>query len=1476
MRRPLVLFLAVTVLAYGATAGLAAVSGWRMDTSTGKIYGLTSSAPWATTEAECVAAGGHLAKIDDPAENKWLQARFSGAHWVGLRDDSVITGQPDPPGDWFWVSDGSPVTYSNWGPGEPNGGSEDHGDLRGDGKWNDLNGATNSLTGICELDTAYPIDRVRFNPATGNVYARSAATNLTWETAEFVSQAAGGNLATINDQAETDWVAANFGGGWIGYNDVATEGTFVWSSGQTPGYTNWNPGEPNNSGNEDYTEIVGTTGRWNDLRATHLRRGIAEIETNATVGSFRYNPTTQHIYAKTNNLTFNTAELVANAMGANLATINDANENEWVRANMGGGWIGFNDDGDEGTWTWTSGTGGTWDYPTWSGTSYEQWYNAAHGAPGGGEPNGGTGENLGEIRSDGYWNDLGHSHTRGGIIEFPTAISQTDARYNPATGHIYLKTNAVPWEDAERFAQTQGGHLAAVGDAAENDFVRSFGPGWIGFHDKNVRQQFEWANGEAVTYQNWNSGEPNGGDTENYGEVMGNGLWNDLSTQTRAGIIELPTNYQIGEYRYNPFTEHVYARTNALPWAQAQFFARTIGGDLVTMNGAGENNWLQGQYSGDNWIGFYDVADTTGMPDPPGDWRWSNGEPVTYTNWAAPGEPNGASEDHATLRGDQRWNDLNGVTNSRRAIVEFPEALTIDAEHYNPATGKVYLKSNSVGWEAAERLAQAVGGHLATINDAGENEYVAAATRGGWIGATDRFDEGNFTWVSGDTSTYTHWAGGEPNNAGGNEDYATMRSNGEWNDYSTQTQQGIIELNGTYSVGDYRYNSATGHVYARTNAVDWQTGEIVARAAGGHLAEIGDGAENAWVNSTYGGTKWIGLIDVTDFVPVPGTDPPGVWAWSTGNMASGAYENWAGGEPNGANEDAGSMRSDGLWNDLPDNRVHQAIVEFDDAVPNPALSGQRYNPATDKLYAKTASTSWRAAELIARVNNGHLATVNDAAENAWLHSEMSGGWIGINDDGHEGGWVWSSGEGGAWIQGVGGSSYTNWHPGEPNNSGGEHYAELRTDNGQWNDLRATHTRQGIVEMQARTPQWRFNPGSGMMNAQTDDLMWEDAELQAQNWGGHLATVPNATANEFIRTTWGGGWIGFTDKAAEGNFVWVSGKAVTYTNWRSGEPNNSGGAENYTTMTGDGLWNDYSTQYQNGVAERKPLGPRWVFNPATNRFYALTDNMIALDAEEQAKWWGGHLATINDAAENDFLDVHFGGSAPWIGFSDQATEGTWAWHAGDGGSWTGDQTGGSGTSYVNWAGGEPNNAGNEDFAQLRSDGLWNDLPGDRYVQGIAEVQAPPPLEIFVNPDTGKEYVVLGRMTWEEAELTAQELGGHLVTIMDQDENDFIRDFFTDDMGLGNIWIGATDKYFEGVWQWANPTSASAYTNWNPGPGEPNGGLNENYGMMYTNGLWNDANGQALYYAVMDFVPEPGTALVLCAGLIAVARRRRRRR
>lgn len=66
---------------------------------------------------------------------------------------------------------------------------------------------------------------------------------------------------------------------YIGYTDRVTEGTFAWMNGQTTTYTNWNPGEPNNSGaGEDYVEMLlmdaaGTgnpLGKWNDFQNTPL------------------------------------------------------------------------------------------------------------------------------------------------------------------------------------------------------------------------------------------------------------------------------------------------------------------------------------------------------------------------------------------------------------------------------------------------------------------------------------------------------------------------------------------------------------------------------------------------------------------------------------------------------------------------------------------------------------------------------------------------------------------------------------------------------------------------------------------------------------------------------------------------------------------------------------------------------------------------------------------------------------------------------------------------------------------------------------------------------------------------------------------------------------------------------------------------------------------------------------------------------
>ncbi|MBK7812491.1 MAG: hypothetical protein IPI50_14920 [Saprospiraceae bacterium] len=79
--------------------------------------------------------------------------------------------------------------------------------------------------------------------------------------------AAGGYLASINSAAENDWLS-NLVPDYItiGLSDLAVEGTFVWHSGEPLTYTDWWPGEPNNSGDEDYTVTnFGDIGKWNDV-----------------------------------------------------------------------------------------------------------------------------------------------------------------------------------------------------------------------------------------------------------------------------------------------------------------------------------------------------------------------------------------------------------------------------------------------------------------------------------------------------------------------------------------------------------------------------------------------------------------------------------------------------------------------------------------------------------------------------------------------------------------------------------------------------------------------------------------------------------------------------------------------------------------------------------------------------------------------------------------------------------------------------------------------------------------------------------------------------------------------------------------------------------------------------------------------------------------------------------------------------------
>lgn len=111
----------------------------------------------------------------------------------------------------------------------------------------------------------------------GHTYFTSDAI-VSWSDANSAAMSLGGHLATVASAAENAFLS-NSNLYWIGLTDQVTEGTFKWVTGEPLGFTGWGPGEPNNSGNEDWVEINrGGPGRWNDLPAGFPRRFYVEFD----------------------------------------------------------------------------------------------------------------------------------------------------------------------------------------------------------------------------------------------------------------------------------------------------------------------------------------------------------------------------------------------------------------------------------------------------------------------------------------------------------------------------------------------------------------------------------------------------------------------------------------------------------------------------------------------------------------------------------------------------------------------------------------------------------------------------------------------------------------------------------------------------------------------------------------------------------------------------------------------------------------------------------------------------------------------------------------------------------------------------------------------------------------------------------------------------------------------------------------------
>ncbi|HEX2750541.1 MAG TPA: lectin-like protein, partial [Verrucomicrobiales bacterium] len=271
----------------------------------------------------------------------------------------------------------------------------------------------------------------------------------------------------------------------------------------------------------------------------------------------------------------------------------------------------------------------------------------------------------------------------------------------------------------------------------------------------------------------------------------------------------------------------------------------------------------------------------------------------------------------------------------------------------------------------------------------------------------------------------------------------------------------------------------------------------------------------------------------------------------------------------------------------------------------------------------------------------------------------------------------------------------------------------------------------------------------------------------------------------------------------------------------------------------------------GISRRLglPVDGKWLprsrlarFQGNAHLYQRLEVPMSWTEADATCRALGGHLATIDSEAENDFIYQTMAAEyVCWLGARRHA-DSTWRWTTGEPFEWT------------RWAAGEPSNTDNvENFLNFGNSRLtyfqkgpsWNDHRDEGDSSGwwitypVCEWEGPdtphavpsPALHAATLPRTsirffegsGHWYARINEpMTWTEAQQVCQALGGYLACVTTEEENAFVFSAFASDR---LCWLGGTDAEKEGSWRWVSgePFTLTAWAESEPN----NSNGNEHY-------------------------------------------------
>ncbi len=323
--------------------------------------------------------------------------------------------------------------------------------------------------------------------------------------------------------------------------------------------------------------------------------------------------------------------------------------------------------------------------------------------------------------------------------------------------HYYCSEQPDTWANAQAFCDSAGGHLAIVNSAAENAFIANFlttQSAYIGCSDHTNEGQWTWVDGSPVTYSNWYTDQPNNfNGAQHFCEMLNNGQWNDQYGKVALEfVMEIPCD--------NIVQTSGPANGSVIPTGTHE-----VCYELTDNCGSKANCCFNVTVESSISINCYNDAHFT-VP---------NGKSGLIVNWNTP-EVNSCCSANSCQDGGH--------------IDGFVYMGNYGGSHY-------YCSTSPDTWVNAQANCASLGGHLAIINDANENAFVASllTTQTAYIGCSDFNNEGNWTWNDGSTVTYSNWYPGQPNNQNGSQHYCEMLSNGQWNDqYAKTTLEYVMEI----------------------------------------------------------------------------------------------------------------------------------------------------------------------------------------------------------------------------------------------------------------------------------------------------------------------------------------------------------------------------------------------------------------------------------------------------------------------------------------------------------------------------------------------------------------------------------------------------------------------------------------------------------------------------------------------------------